>query len=136
MEKISTLLHLNAFGILLLEAGYKLIVPEQPSTYFTFNKGNRFGYVQSDEYLNNTFTTVHRPCKRYGTGFRMQELDNKLKLYNATETLETFIPRIWANDPDIKEIKFYSSLEQYLADPLRGVKKVIEPIKENIEKFK
>jgi len=105
---------LNSFAQMLLDNGFKLLIPEKPSTYLFFGLENKVGYVQIDNH-GFRFSTVHKPCKECGTGYGLQDYWDGLinpTIENAKQAF-TFAPN-WANQQDMKAIKKYDNIEDYL----------------------
>jgi hypothetical protein len=50
--------------------GFTVYAPETLTTYFYLTEGDRIGYAQADRLTGPTFSTVHKPCKYTGTGYR------------------------------------------------------------------
>ena len=130
MKQYTKLEHLNKFAELLLNNGFTLIVRDEPldrlSTYFHFWKDGNLGYVQSDKYECTTFSTVHKPCKEYGTGFRASEEWAELTIENANKALVR-VPAPWAGERKTRDIKYYSSPSEYVEKSVVLKYKIIEP---------
>jgi hypothetical protein len=109
----------------LLKNGISVMIPEnEASNYAFFFIGPQMLYFQED-YFNGQirFSTVHKPCKKYGTGFSLsnpyegpaietvdiQYLSNLPKLYS----------QIWKN----KKVEKYSSFNDYLNSPTNQILK-------------
>jgi hypothetical protein len=50
--------------------GFTVYAPETLSTYFYFTNGERIGYAQADRTKGPSFSTVHKPCRHAGTGYK------------------------------------------------------------------
>lgn len=117
---------LNDYAALLLANGFTIIAPEKISTYFHFSKDNKIGYVQKHYYEGYTFSTVHKPCKEVGTGFRFSEPDfDSLTLENAINCINCYAPE-WAKVSDRNAVKKYESLDAFIhAKPFDHVNDII-----------
>jgi len=58
--------------------GLQVIGPEELTTYFWITDGQRLGYCQADRLRGPTFSTVHKPCKHAGTGYKAATMDEAL----------------------------------------------------------
>jgi len=85
---------------------------KDPVTYCHFSKNNQIGYVQGEYFGGFNFSTVHKPCREYGTGFRVTPNDGI-----SEPTIE------WANKAfafsgwvvgDPQNIKKYNSVDEYI----------------------
>ena len=59
-------------------AGYTVLIPEKPTSYFYFTDGQRIGYAQADRLRGPLFYTVHKPCKYAGTGYGARDMAEAL----------------------------------------------------------
>lgn len=126
---------LNKFAELLLANGFQLIVSKTRSTvkpsYFHFAKDNKIGYVQYGSFGFFTFSTVHKPCRECGTGYRIGKESETLTIDLAYSAL-VFAPS-WANSKDLQAIRKYASAYDYAERnnkqwaPIGHEYKVIEP---------
>jgi hypothetical protein len=109
----------------LLKNGISVMLPEnEASNYAFFFIGPQMFYFQKD-YFNGQirFSTVHKPCKKYGTGFSLNDpykgpaietvdieyINNLRKLYFD----------IWRN----KNVEQYKSFNEYLNSPINQILK-------------
>jgi len=93
-------------------AVYTSDTKEQPS-YINFTKDNKIGYCQYDRFGGVTFSTVHKPCKECGTGFRVTENDGTYEpTIKDAESSLIFAPN-WATPKDKQAIVKYKSWEEY-----------------------
>lgn len=60
-------------------AGYTVLIPEKPTTYFYFTDGQRIGYAQADRLHGPTFSTVHKANKYTGTGYDARDMTEALQ---------------------------------------------------------
>jgi hypothetical protein len=58
--------------------GFTIYAPETLSTYFWFTDGERIGYAQTNQLTGPSFSTVHKPCKHAGTGYRADTMAEAL----------------------------------------------------------
>ena len=121
---------LNEYAQLLLDNGFTIIAPKEPSTYYHFSIDNKIGYCQYDKFMGVTFTTVHKPCRECGTGFGMEDDRDKelltLSVKSALETVNTFAPA-WANRNDVKAIKKYKDVAEFTNDWFRKDSIILTP---------
>jgi hypothetical protein len=50
--------------------GFTVHAPKTLTTYFYFSKDDKIGYYQHGRATGPTFSTVHKPCKHAGTGYK------------------------------------------------------------------
>lgn len=152
METIKTFAkdeQLNTFAHELLANGFQLIVlipdaDKQPANYFWFSKDDKIGSVNKGYFGEYTFSTVHRPCRECGTGYRAEIVDGEeqgstqwaeLTIKNALQAL-AFAPS-WAYSTDCKAIVKYKSAQDFVEShnkqwaPIGHVYQLIEPITAN-----
>jgi hypothetical protein len=93
------------------EKGFRVWTFESrgPIKQVFFTDGKNIG--SASEYFSGiTFSSVHKPCKECGTGFRMSdEFAPKEDFKNAFY----FAPN-WATSQQMKAIKKYASWDEYL----------------------
>lgn len=97
------------YAELLLKNGFDIAIYEKPNCrWITFGKDGNLGYCQYDKVFGWSFSTVHKPCKEYGTGFRVTE-----NIWNPTiKDAEIVFQRpSWANRSIVKR---YDNLEEYV----------------------
>lgn len=87
-------------------------------------KGNGFGYFQADEWAGTVrFSTCHKPCREWGTGFACQDPRNGLAAPTAADVLASFeTPGYWGGKP--VNVKRYASFEEFLAARSNSLKLV------------
>lgn len=56
--------------------GLQVYAPSNLTSYIYITDGLRVGYCQFNRAEGESFSTVHKPCKEYGTGFRVESIDN------------------------------------------------------------
>jgi hypothetical protein len=99
----------------LMENGLKLIIPEPTGTftktnYAHFYDGYHIGYLQQESSFREiSISTVHKPSKEAGTGFRMSE---EFSLKEAQKALLTVCPE-WAINNRNHIIK-YKNLKDFM----------------------
>lgn len=101
---------------LLLDNGFRIFKSyykeNENLTYFNYSKDNKIAYLQVDYFGGVKYSTVHKPCRDFGTGFGLCEES----VFDLTiEDLEKgFIHHPnWAKG-DTTRIKKYSSLDEFL----------------------
>lgn len=131
MEHITKHPELNEYAELLRNNGFTIIAPKEISTYYHFEKDNKFGYCQYDHFRGVTFTTVHKPCGECGTGFGMEDdRDNELlplSVETALQTTNTFAPH-WASSSDVKAIRKYTDIADFISGHFRKDSIVLIPL--------
>lgn len=103
------------FAQLLKDNGFTVLVSancELPHTWMFFYKDGKFGHVSKERLSGYHFSTVHKPCRECGTGFRIGEDDEPLTIENANNSL-AHAPH-WAFPSQIKAIQKYTSLEDFI----------------------
>lgn len=99
-------------------------------TYFYFVKNNKIGYCQYE--YGFSFSTVHKPCKEAGTGFRVyseiteptikhaEDCFIKRPLWNTfNNTCKCCGSYLYKTDPVIK----FNSWKEYINSPLGSILK-------------
>ena len=109
---------LKEFTDLLLNNGYRVAAhthehhtPEL-SSWIIFSKDDKIGYAQDDRFQGISFSTVHKPCRECGTGFRAVDPTHEPTLKHAESAL-IFAPS-WATYPQRQAIKKYKNLDDYM----------------------
>lgn len=108
----TTAKNLSEFTEVLKAAGFTVLAPEKYDTWLYFYKDGKFGTVSKDRITGFNFGTVHKPCRECGTGYRMTEDFADLTIENANLALSHH-PN-WATPSDIKAIRKYSSIEDFI----------------------
>lgn len=98
----------KAFIILLIAAGFEVYTNDHrdKKRWYYFVRDNKIGYFQENKYEGFSFSTVHKPCKDFGTGFRVQGGIEAPDLNIAERTLSFYG---W----DKGTIKKYSGWEEF-----------------------
>lgn len=78
-----------------------------------------------------TFSTVHKPCKECGTGYRVSEERADLNIINAESAL-CFAPH-WAKYSETKAIVKYKDIADFMKGSFHKDCKIIEPIMKKIQ---
>jgi hypothetical protein len=109
---------LNSLIEVLLNEGYRIILPEKTSTYFHFWKDGNLGYIQKSYFFGYDLSLDCKPSKETGTGSSvMQQVDATLE--NVEKTLNTPFP-IYTKGA---KPKFWTSPEEYIANPINQILK-------------
>lgn len=91
--------------------GFNVYAPETLSTYFYFTDGDRIGYAQADRLTGPSFSTVHKPCKNAGTGYKADTMAEAL----------THRPQwVTSNEPVIK----YRNPAEFIAKHWQPLKQI------------
>lgn len=99
----------------LMENGLKLIVPEPTETfkktnYAYFSDGCHIGYLQQEtSFREISISSVHKPSKEVGTGFRISD---EFNLKEAQKAMLTFYPE-WATSSKNHIVK-YKNLKDFM----------------------
>jgi hypothetical protein len=67
----STKEELNDYAKLLKKNGIDILFSE-PSSYFYFTKDDKIAYAQQERMEGISLSSVHRPAKGFGTGYRLE----------------------------------------------------------------
>lgn len=127
METVSTIQELNEYAHLLRQNGFTIITPEKQSTYFFFAISDQIGYVQTDRFLCTTFSTVHKPCKECGTGFRYSEEYAELNLANAAGCAVCIAPG-WAKRSDVFAVRKYKNVADFTSGWMHKDSIILTPL--------
>lgn len=84
--------------------GLEVFGPEEMTTYAWFTNGHAIGYVQVDRFEGVIYSTVHKPNRQVGTGYRADNYSQAL----------LFAPA-WASGRDLSLIKKYKDSEEFKA---------------------
>lgn len=102
---------LKQFATLLIGAGFKVYAPEtERPTWFYFVEGNSIGYAQRSYFGGIDISTVHKPCREYGTGFSVVSGASSPTVQDAVRV--RYIPSECGYVPD--SIKRYRSWEEFV----------------------
>jgi hypothetical protein len=82
-------------------------------TYFYFTDGENIGYCQEGYFGGIMFSTVHKPCRECGTGYRLTD-DPGTYQPTIEDAKQAFImfPK-WAKHKDRAAVKKYSTWAEY-----------------------
>ena len=95
------------------EKGFSVYIPEKLTSYFYFSKGESVGYCQYQRVGGVSFSTVHKPNKRIGSGYRVESFE------------EALLNRpYWASKNDI--VHKYSSVCEFLKSHWEPLNKVCD----------
>lgn len=83
---------------------------DQNLTYFTYSKNDKIAYLQA-KYSGIEISTVHKPCKNFGTGFGLNE--NHIINTTLEDLEEGFILCPKWEKGDTTGIKKYETLNDY-----------------------
>lgn len=119
MNEFITELKGNGFSV------YTSDTKENP-TYIYFVKDNKIGYCQINDFSYYSFSTVHKPCRRAGTGYNVYDETTEPTTQKAVACF-VIIPR-WAtkrywgrNARKAPEITKYKSWDDYLNHPINQI---------------
>ena len=121
---------------ILVSNNYQVLVPvgaDRQISYATFGDNSNVGYMQSGSWgYGLTISTVHKPCKKVGTGYSLEVIskpDESPSAYTDTqislELLKTafvFAPN-WAFQRDFDHVKKYAGINDYLSLPINNIVK-------------
>lgn len=95
--------------------GFDVYQSEKPEwrTYLYFTDGKRIGYLQNDRLTGITLTTVNKPCRECGTGFRVVEFSD---LSRAALEQAFVIAPWWGSARGVVK---YKNIEEFLASEER-----------------
>lgn len=99
-------------------------------TYVFIEKNNNIGYIQDDYYGCLNFSTVHKPNRNTGTGFRI----NKDGICKPTikDAESTFVLQpSWAKSRHA-DIEKYKSFDDYRKYPINAILKYAEINERNV----
>ena len=96
---------------ILKKAGFQVLVPKKSKTFCIFSKDNKIGYCQIERGYAFSFSTVHKPNSKSGTGYRIH---NDITIPTAKHAKDAFVlASHWANRKDVEIIVKYKSLDDY-----------------------
>ena len=107
---------LREYAEKLLINGFRVFVsakeffPNQKKTYYYVVKDNNIGYVQLDYFGGLDFSTVNKPSKNHGTGYRINEEGHyKPTIKDAEDTF--LLKPAWAHGSGKDIIKYKSWID-------------------------
>jgi len=117
----NTILH--EFVKELKQNGFKVFTSAEDKnySYCHFIKDDKIGYVQTDYFGGLSFSTVHKPCKNFGTGFGLNDLNNRVWQPTIKDAENCFITAPnWATG-NIGDIKKYKNWDEYVNTPINKI---------------
>ena len=117
----NTILH--EFVKELKQNGFKVFTSAEDKnySYCHFIKDDKIGYVQTDYFGGLSFSTVHKPCKGFGTGFGLNDLNNRVWQPTIKDAEKCFITAPnWATG-NIGDIKKYKNWDEYINTPINKI---------------
>lgn len=58
--------------------GFDVYAPENITSYFYITKDNKIGYCENNNLIGPKYSTVHKPNKSSGTGFKVDNMQDTL----------------------------------------------------------
>ncbi len=113
----------------LKENGFKVYTsdPKEDYSYCHFVKDDKIGYVQTDYFGGLTFSTVHKGNRNIGSGFGLNDIDNRVFNPTIEDAEKAFmIAPSWATSDQRKSVVKYESWEDYKSKPVNQILKEIE----------
>ena len=98
----------------LLKNKFKVYAPlrkDEAVTYIHIEKNKNIGYIQGDSYRGLNFTTLHKPNRETGTGYRMHTEIYEPTIKHAESTFAHH--PYWARKSEIPSIKKWGSFKEY-----------------------
>jgi hypothetical protein len=92
--------------------GFKVIYPENLTTYFFYSDGKHIGYIQNDRLEGICISSHHKPSKGFGEGSRFKNFAELTKenLKNGM----TFVIYDYKNEGQAP--KFYNDLNEFVTN--------------------
>lgn len=119
---------LAEYAKLLLSNGFRLMVStsvDRP-TWIHFEKGGKVGYCSFEKWRGFNFSTIHKPSKEVGTGYRIL---SGIETPTTAHAEKTLVERAeWAHRKDAKYVKKYASLDEYADKNAWCSPVIIEPV--------
>ena len=101
----------------LKENGFKVYTActDEDVSWAHFVKNNKVGYMQLSYWGGLTFSTCHKPCRNFGTGFGLYDYNKSGNINPTIEDAEKafMIAPHWARPNDVAAVKKYSGWEEY-----------------------
>lgn len=91
--------------------GFQVLIPKEARDYCVFSKDNKIGYCQISFSGLLEFSTIHKPNRYTGTGYRIHSAITEPTTAHAKDAF-VFAPN-WANSKDVETIVKYKSLADY-----------------------
>tara|TARA_R110002074_G_scaffold29553_1_gene84527 strand:- start:176 stop:595 length:420 start_codon:yes stop_codon:yes gene_type:complete len=116
---------IKALAALMLSEGWEVAATndQRGTTYIHFSDdGKNVGYAQQERYGGVTFSTVHKPNSKCGTGFAVTDRDSgnfDPTLVDAREAF-MFAPH-WAMQRDREAVQKFDSFPSYLESPMNKI---------------
>ena len=95
-------------------AGFDVYMRKPSDTYALFTDGMRIGYIQHERFRGYSLSTVHKPNRETGTGFKAVEGLSESDL--TAEKLEKAFAHApsWAPPKQHESVKKYKDMTEYL----------------------
>lgn len=111
---------LKELAFFLLKNGFEVAVPKETTsfpkvTYLHFGNDKGLAYVQIGDFGGIcTLSSVHKPCKQTGTGYRLNNVNYPLSATQFIEAIDLKAPT-WGtkNSPYIKK---YKDIDDYISN--------------------
>lgn len=129
---------LKTFATLLLDNGMTLFTTIYKSnelekkTYFYYSDGANIAYAQQEHFGGIGISTEHKPCKEYGTGFKITDRFQGLINPTLEDAKRGFIKAPgWANDlskissTKLNAIVKYKSIDEYLDSAFKRIARTV-----------
>lgn len=117
---------LHDFVKLLKENGFAVYTsdPDEDYSCCYFVKNNRIGYVQTDYFGGLSFSTVHKGNRETGTGFGLNDMDNRVFEPTIEHAENAFIiAPYWATNGQRNSVVKYKSWDEYIQQPVNRILK-------------
>lgn len=104
------------------KAGYTVYTADDKEklSWFYIVSKQGIGYIQAGDFGRVFYSTVHKPNRQCGTGFRINEEEQEASLEMINSTF-AFCPSWVREKRDIEAVKKYKDWEEYLSQPLKQI---------------
>ena len=107
----------------LLKNGISVMIPEnEADNYGFFFIGPQMFYFQEDIFYGQIrFGTKNKPCKKYGTGFSINNPYEGPKIETIDINYIVNLPKLYSQIWKHKKVEKYSSFDEYLNSPINQI---------------
>jgi hypothetical protein len=105
----------------IINEGYDVYMSndKQWQSYCYYTDGKNIAYLQCGNFGGFSISTVHKPNKNSGTGFRMPEIDSYYPTNKDLKSAFCIAPN-WANNTDRQSVVKYKDFKEFTEKRLSG----------------
>ncbi len=94
------------------DLGMFVYMRNESDSYLYYTDGVNIGYLQAERFGGFSLTTVHKPCKECGTGFKV---DDSISGIDADVLRRAWVKApTWAHQRDVEAVRKFRDMEEFL----------------------